>query len=324
MHVRSFAKPRVVVSKCLEFAACRYNGAKIPDKFIRQLEPFVSFKKVCPELAIGLGVPRDPIRILTYKNEYRLVQPATGKDLTSKMKIFTKKFSDALGEIDGFILKSRSPSCGIKDVKIKSGRDGKTLVGKGAGMFGGLIAERFPGLAVEDEGRLTNFRIREHFLTKIFLYADFREVKKARKIQKLIGFQANNKLLLMAYNQKQLRILGKIVANHEKHNIDRVLSDYQNNLYHALNKSPRYTSNINALMHALGYFSKQLLSEEKSYFLKSLDKYRNEQLPLSALTGIIRAWIIKYKNDYLAGQTFFEPYPNELISISDSGKGRSN
>ena len=320
--MRKFPKPNIVVSKCLEFADCRYDGSRIPDKFVRDLKPFVRFNKVCPEVAIGLSVPREPIKILSSNKKNRLVQQTTGKDFTGRMQKFAAKFAGSLENIDGFILKGRSPSCGIKDVKIKSGRDGKITVGKGSGMFGGYMVGKFPDLAVEDEGRLSNFKIREHFLTRIFIFAAFREVFKSKKIAKLVKFQADNKLLLMAYNQKQLRILGRITANHEKHDIERVMSDYRENLYNAFKRLPRFTSNINVLMHALGYFSKKLSREEKQYFLELLENYRKGQLPLSALSGIIRVWIIKYKNEYLADQTFFEPYPVDLVLITDSGKGR--
>jgi uncharacterized protein YbgA (DUF1722 family)/uncharacterized protein YbbK (DUF523 family) len=321
--MRPFQIPNIVVSKCLGFAACRYNAAMIPDKFIHRLEPFVNFIQVCPEVEIGLPVPREPIKILAVKDKFRLVQISTGNDYTGKMHKFSNDFARALEDIDGFILKSRSPSCGIKDVKIKSGTDGKRTVGKGVGMFGGIMLERFPESAIEDEGRLNNFKIREHFLTKIFINARFRQVKKSGKMSELISFHAANKLLLMAYNQKQLRILGKITANQNKYKIDRILSDYQTNLHQAFKRLPRFTSNINVLMHAMGYFSEQLSREEKRYFLDLLDGYRNGQLPMSVLSGIIRIWIIKYKVDYLAGQTFFEPYPNDLVSITDSGKGRN-
>jgi len=113
----SHPKPNVVVSKCLEFEACRYNGQMIHDAFVRKLEKHVNYVPVCPEVAIGLGVPRFPIRIVSPK-ERRLIQPATGRDITGDMSRFCEEFLSSLNEVDGFILKFRSPSCGFKDVRI--------------------------------------------------------------------------------------------------------------------------------------------------------------------------------------------------------------
>lgn len=317
-----FAKPRVVVSKCLEFAACRYNGAMIPSDVVRSLKPHVEFVPVCAEMEIGLGVPRDPIRIVAGESGLTLVQPSTGRDVTSDMNRFVDSFLGSLGEVDGFILKYRSPSCGLKEVKIFPAPAAKTTVGKTAGFFGGAVLERFPYLAVEDEGRLNNFRIREHFLTRIFTLAAFRGVMRAGAMRDLVAFQARNKLLLMAYNQKELRHLGRLVANLEKRPVPEVFAEYREHLRAALAAQPRYTSCINVLMHALGYFSEGLSSKEKAYFLASLDEYREARVPLSVPVGIIKSLIVRFDQGYLAQQSFFEPYPAGLVEITDSGKGR--
>ena len=81
--MQKFPKPIVVLSECLEFEACRYNGQVIPDSFVKQIEPYVNFMPVCPEIEIGLGVPRDPIRVISQGTETRLFQPVTGRDISS-------------------------------------------------------------------------------------------------------------------------------------------------------------------------------------------------------------------------------------------------
>jgi uncharacterized protein YbgA (DUF1722 family)/uncharacterized protein YbbK (DUF523 family) len=320
MKARKFQKPIIVVSRCIEFAACRWNGLMIQDNFVRQLMPFVEYRPICPEYEIGLGIPREPIRVIQAKDKRMLYQPATGKDFSAKMNKFAESYLRSLDEIDGFILKGRSPSCGIKDVKIYAGIDKAPLTGKGAGFFGETVIERFSDLPVEDEGRLTNFRIREHFLTRIFALAAWRNLPKS--MGPLVEFHGSNKLLLMAVNQKEMRALGKIVANHDKKKLEQVFKEYGIHFRMALATVPRISSNINVLMHALGYFKNELKAAEKSYFLKTLDKYRDGKIPSSVPVGIIHAWIARFEQQYLAGQTFFEPYPEELIRISDSGKGR--
>jgi uncharacterized protein YbbK (DUF523 family) len=177
MTVKSI-KPRVVVSKCLGFAACRYNGLMIPSPFVRKLKDQVDFIPVCPEQEIGLGVPRDPIRIVGNKDRRSLYQPATGRDLTREMNAFVGIFFKTVGPVDGFLLKSGSPSCGIKDVKVYPGltERQRPVTGKSYGFFGGRVLELYPGLAIEDEDRLENHAIRERFLARIFAQACIRKI----------------------------------------------------------------------------------------------------------------------------------------------------
>ncbi|HEX7320880.1 MAG TPA: DUF523 domain-containing protein [bacterium] len=161
-------RPVVCVSKCLGFAPCRYNGSIVRDGFVRKLKKRVKFITCCPEVEISLGVPRDPIRIVSVKGGYRLVQPATGLDVTKRMEKKCREILGALPVVDGFILKSRSPSCGLRDVKIYATPDSAVPAGKGTGFFARAVVKRFPELPIEDENRLKIYRCRERFLTKLF------------------------------------------------------------------------------------------------------------------------------------------------------------
>jgi uncharacterized protein YbgA (DUF1722 family)/uncharacterized protein YbbK (DUF523 family) len=285
----------------------------IPDRFVKQLEPHVVFRPVCPEVEIGLGVPRDPVRIVSEKGELHLLQPATGKDLSEKMGRFSNRFLTSLDEVDGFILKNRSPSCGIKDVKLFTRVDTEIPVGKTAGFFAAEVLERFPGLAIEDEGRLNHPKIRDHFLTKLFTLARFREAKKTNRLEALVHFHTTHKLLLTAYSQKMMRLLGRIVGHSEKRPTVDLFKEYEPHLRQALAHPPRSASNINVLMHALGHLSDELSKREKAFFLRTLERYREGRLPPSAALSILKAWIVRFQNGYLGEQIFFEPYPESLI-----------
>lgn len=319
-----FPKPVVVVSKCLGFDACRYNGETIDAPFVDKLKPWVTFLPVCPEVEIGLGVPRKPIRVVSVNGSHTLYQPATGSDFTRPMETFVTTFLNSLADVDGFLLKNRSPSCGVGDVKIHAGFEEGARTIRGSGFLGGAVLQRFAGLPVEDEGRIRNFTIREHFLTRIFLFARFREAKKSGSMKNLVAFHSLHKLLLMGYNQSQMRLLGRIVANREKADWETMTSRYEEHLKRALAHPPRFTAMINVLLHAFGGFSEQLTKEEKSFFLDGIEEYRDERIPLSALLQVLRAWSIRFRNDYLLGQIFLQPYPGQLVEITDSGKGRES
>ncbi len=316
-------RPRVVVSRCLNFEACRYNAQSIQDQFVAKLAERIDVITVCPEVEIGLGIPRDPVRIVVGKTGRRyLKQPNTSRDLTKLMKQFSADYLHSLQKVDGFVLKGRSPSCGIKDVKQYSNETEPQSLGKSAGFFGEAVLKHFSHLAVEDEGRLNNFRIREHFLTKLYMRARFRQLQKRPSMKALVNFHTEHKLLFMAYSQKELRCLGRIVANSEQRPLTALLESYAEALARAFVKMARFSSHINVLMHGLGYFSKQLTARERAHFLTTLEAYRTAKVPLSQPIGILQSWIQRFEEAYLAQQAYFDPYPLDLVEITDSGKGR--
>lgn len=319
--MKDFPRPKIVVSKCIEFAACRYNGLQIGSPLVRKLQDFVDFMPVCPEAEIGLGIPREAVRLVLVDDQIRMRKSMSGDDHTREMLEFSEKFLSDLPAVDGFILKSRSPSCGIKDVKLYK-EIGKVpaFSSKEVGLFGKAAQNKFGYLAIEEEGRLTNLHIREHFLSKLYTYAEFREL--GRTMKDLVKFHTDNKYLFMAYNQRQLKEAGKIVANHQKLPVSQVFESYEEVLHQIFNKAAGISANINVLMHLLGYFSKQLKAAEKAYFLEQMQLFRSRRIPLIGLTAILQSWVIRFEQDYLADQTYFEPFPVELMHITDSGKGR--
>lgn len=316
-------KPIVVVSRCLGFEGCRYNGQMDSSHLVESLKDFVDFITVCPEVEIGLETPREAIRLVK-EDEYtpiKLLQHSTERDLSKEMFEFGEAFLLNLPKVDGFILKSRSPSCGIKEVKIyKSMEKGSASV-KGKGIFAGIVMDKFPSLPIEDEGRIKNYNIRQHFLTKLYLMKNFRVIKESLLIEDLIEFHSSNKLLFMSYNQKQLKILGNILGSPGELGAQRVYEEYEKNLALALNKLPRYTSNINVLTRSMGYFSDKLTHREKKFILDTIEQYRESKVPFSVPLYVIKSNAIRFEERNLMNQSFFEPYPLELDNVTDSGKG---
>ena len=188
----SSIRPRVVISQCIEGDSVRWDGGVIASDFVALLKPHIDSIRVCPEVEIGLSVPRDPLRIIQETDQLRLIQPATGQDFTMKMQSFVSAFLDSLPAVDGFILVHRSPTSALGDARIYPNRKLKVAhIAKGPGFFGRAVLERFPYLAVEDDGRLRNPRIKAHFLTKLFTLARFRRVRSGH-MKDLVQFHSNN------------------------------------------------------------------------------------------------------------------------------------
>jgi len=312
-----YPKPNIVVSKCIEFDHCRYDGSIIRSDQVRELKSFVHFIPVCPEYEIHLGIPRDPIRLVKKDKTIELIQPSTGKTMTRDMNIFIDGFFNTLKDIDGFILKSRSPSCGLSDVKVYSSMEKGPAAGKSSGIFGGRVKQSYSNLAIEDEGRLRNPLIRDYFLKRIYTSASFREVKKKKKMSALIDFHARNKFLFMGYHQKNLELMGRIVANADHQDITKVLSDYDTILTKLFNKSPSCERNINVLQHIYGFFSDQVNEKEKKYYFETVELYQNGQISLATVLRILESWAVRFDQTYLLEQTFFNPYPKDLIHIEN-------
>jgi uncharacterized protein YbgA (DUF1722 family)/uncharacterized protein YbbK (DUF523 family) len=315
-----YPRPTVVVSRCLGFDACRYDGQIIHEDFVSRMREHVEFITVCPEVEAGLGIPRDPIRLVQGENGVQVVQPSTGNDFTQALRSVSTRFLEKLAEVDGFLLKNRSPSCGLTDAKVYPKVERSAALRSGPGVFAEEAQERFPHVIFQDEGRLTNAGLRHHFLTAIFTRARFREVRKKSAMGALVDFHSRNKYLLMTAHQAEMRKMGKAVANHERRPAAEVIQTYGDHLSKALARPPRYTANVNSLQHALGYVTDHITARERKYFLDLVDRYRDGQLPLSAVLTVIWGWIVRFEVEYLSDQTYFAPYPQDLIRPRDSAK----
>jgi len=287
----------------------------IPSDFVKALKPYVDYIPVCPEMEIGLGAPRETIRMVTANGSIRLMQPATGRDLTEKMNHFARGFLSSLPEVDGFILKFRSPSCGLKDIRVYSGAEKSRAVSKAPGFFGGAVMQSFSHLAVEDEGRLRNFNIREHFLTKLYALAFFRQARSEGRISSLIRFHEANKLLLSSHSQKETKMLGYILANHDGLSYADLSGRYQEHLTLALAWPPRSSSRANVFMHAMGYFKNDLTTRQKELFLQNIQRYKSKKLPSRALLAMLQSWAEGLGQEYLINQSIFQPFPEDLVEL---------
>ena len=250
-----FPRPTLVVSRCLGFEPVRYDAQIIRDDFVQRLAALCEPVVVCPEVEIGLGVPRPPIRLLREPDGALTVfQPDTGRDLTVAMYDFADGFLDGLPVVDGFVLKSRSPSCGLGDVKVYRPGDDGPPVGKSAGAFGGRVAERFPSAAVEDEGRLKDDQLRERFLTLLFGLARLRAVEASGKRSALVEFYSRYKYVLLAYDEPGLRELGRIVAGLAEAPWKETLARYRERFARSLAHAAHTSAHVNTLLGRQAYF----------------------------------------------------------------------
>ncbi|MFW5951806.1 MAG: YbgA family protein [Gemmatimonadota bacterium] len=249
----------------------------------------------------------------------RLVQPSTGHDLTDRMLGFSESFADATAEVDGLLLKSRSPSCGVGDVKVYAGE--APVTGKGRGMFAAVMMARHPHVPAEDEGRLTNAELRHHWLTRVWASARLRAAAE-RGPAGLVDFHTRYKLVLMAHSPAGQRELGRVVAEAGRSDFPTALARYRAAFAAALTEPASRGANLNAIQHAQGYFKRELGGREKRQFLSFQDEYRAGHVPFQALLAVLENWVERFDEPYLRQQWFFRPYPRALVTAADSGRAR--
>lgn len=308
-------KIRLGVSTCLLGEKVRYDGGHKHDRFITDtLGQYVEYVPVCPEVECGMGIPREPLRLVGNPESPRLITQNTKRDYTERMLLWARKRVKELEKenLCGFIFKKSSPSSGMERVKVynKKGVAEK----RGVGMFARIFMEHFPLLPVEEEGRLHDPKLRENFIERIFVFKRWRELlHQKKKPGHLVDFHTKHKLLILSHSQKHYGIMGKLVADAKRYPLNELYKRYQELLMEALSLKTTPKKNANVLLHLFGYFKKQLNSDEKREILELIDLYRMGYFPLIVPVTLINHFVRKYNQPYLKEQYYLHPHPLELM-----------
>lgn len=309
----SDSKAKIAVSSCLLGNSVRFNGGHCKDKFIcNQLSDFFDMMSFCPEVEMGMPVPRPTLRLVETAQGERLICPQTGDDYTEQIIAYSKEKVKALAEhnLSGIILKSASPSCGLFRVKKYTPAGNPNY--RSNGFFARTLKDYFPTLPIEEEGRLNDAGLRENFIYRVYTFQDWQEVKASHKIHELFQFHARHKYRLMAHNQNTVRLLGHYLANHTERSIEDTIEHYEKTFFKEISTPPSRKNHANSLAHVMGYFSKKISSEERQSLAKLIDDYRNNLIPLIVPMTRIRYYLDRFKDPYIDQQIYLYPHPAEL------------
>ena len=307
-------KIRLGISSCLLGANVRYDGGHQLDRYLRDtLGRFVDYVPVCPEVEMGLPIPRPTLRLVGEPGAQRLVFSSTGEDVTEGMTRWARKRLLELEQekLCGFIFKGRSPSSGMARVKLydRNGSPNKN----GVGLFAGLFMEHFPLLPVEEDGRLHDPRLKENFIEAIFTFQRWRQMlERNPAAAQLVAFHAQHKFLLMSHNVEVARQMGKLVARAGDLPAKELFSDYQQLLMKSVRQLPSVAKHVNVLQHLVGYFKKSLDADEKQEMLELIEQYRKGQVPINIPITLINHFVRKYRPPYLEEQYYLHPHPMQL------------
>ena len=265
----SFAhsKPRIAISACLTGHSVRYNGGhKASDLCRMQLEEHFDWLPVCPEVAIGLGVPRDPIRLVGDPSRPEVVGTRNpGMDLTGPLRSYGEQMAAELDDICGYIFMQKSPSCGLERVKVYQD-NGHPAFHSGRGVYAQAFCARRPDLPVEEEGRLHDPVLRENFISRVYAYADWqRLLAEGLSRGALVRFHSRYKYLLMANNPQAYRSLGRLLGGMSKDDDPQSIGPrYFSQLMQALRRCASRGTHCNVLQHLSGYFKDTLTPQDLS------------------------------------------------------------
>jgi uncharacterized protein YbgA (DUF1722 family)/uncharacterized protein YbbK (DUF523 family) len=309
-------KLKLGISSCLLGNKVRYNGGHTLDRFLVDvLGHYVDYVPVCPEVEIGLPIPREALRLVKYPGDEtpRLVTQKTGIDHTERMLTWSRSRLEQLEkeELCGYIFKSKSPSSGMERIKVYNEKG--TAQRNGVGMFARAFMERFPLMPVEDEGRLNDIGLRENFIVRAFTYHRWRKVLKVtRTINAVVNFHTKNKLLFMAHHLEMARQLGKLPAKPNEMPQEEFFTNYESLMMKLMTYKSTVKKNANVLYHMMGYFKKQLHPDEKQELVEVIEQYRLGYYPLVVPLTLLKHYVRKYDQPYLKDQYYLNPHPVEL------------
>lgn len=307
---------RIGVSSCLIGREVRFDGGHKRNDFLTEmLSNFVEFVPVCPEVELGLGVPRESVKLKRdVGGEVRMIASRSGADLTEGMRTFAERRVSALerADLSGYVLKKDSPSCGMERVRIyrPSGMPSRD----GRGLFAAALMDRMPNLPVEEEGRLSDAHLRENFIERIFAYNRMRALFGTRWSRAaLIAFHTAHKLTLMAHSPRAYAELGRLVAEVKTMAREELRTRYESQFMAAMKRLATAARHANVMHHMAGYLRGRLDDDSRSELMELIEEYQHGTVPLIVPLTMIRHWVRRFDIAYLKGQTYLEPHPRELM-----------
>lgn len=310
-------RPRLGISSCLLGNDVRYDGGHKRNEFLTgSLGPFVDWVPACPEVDIGLGTPRPPILLESDRvSGLRLVMPETGEDLTDRMTAYAERRIDALRteRISGYVLKSRSPTCGMEQVSVYDGKRDSGPVG--VGLFAAILKRSMPHLPLEEEGRLDDPCLREAFITRIFARARWLELKKAgTSLRGLTRFHARHKYLLMSRDPSAAGTLDDLLGDvyNGRAKVAQLAEDYGRTFSEALSRIPSRDSHVNVLQRMAEDGFERIETEDRDELRGTIHSYRSGDMPLAVPVTVLRRLVRKNDIKVLADDVYLEPHPEEL------------
>jgi uncharacterized protein YbgA (DUF1722 family)/uncharacterized protein YbbK (DUF523 family) len=310
-----YERIRIGISACLLGQEVRFDGGHKKDDFLTKvLGPHVEYVPVCPEVEMGLGTPRETLRLVRQDGSLRMITTRTAIDHTDGMNRWAARRLDALERenLFGYVLKKDSPSCGME--RVKTYGEAAMPVRDGRGLFASALLERMPLLPVEEEGRLSDPTLRENFIERVFAYRRLHDLFQARwTAGALVRFHTAHKMSLLAHSTTAYNELGRLVARAGDLGRADLRRAYEALFMRTLAIPASRARHTNVLQHMAGHLKKVVDDDSRGELAGCIDDYRRGLVPLIVPLTLVRHHVRRHQVTYLQGQVYLEPHPRELM-----------
>lgn len=304
---------RVGISSCLLGESVRYDSGHKHNRYITQiLGRFFDFVPACPEVAIGLGVPRTPIRLQGDPGNPRAVGVTDSTfDVTAELDAYARSRVEPSRALSAYIFKRGSPSCGMERVKVFDSNG--TPSAHGAGIFAKRLMQEIPLMPFEEEGRLTDPVLRENFITRVYVYHRWQcMLEEGVTPGRLVEFHTRHKMLIRAHGEVGYRRLGLLVADAGSRDLAQLADEYLGMLMRTMRRPATRKQHSNVLSHLAGYLKRRIDSGDKAELLRLIDEYRLGRVPLIVPITMLKHHFRRCPDPYVGHQFYLEPHPEEL------------
>tara|TARA_R110001632_G_scaffold114041_4_gene225230 strand:- start:118 stop:1065 length:948 start_codon:yes stop_codon:yes gene_type:complete len=310
-------KIKVGVSSCLLGNDVRFNGSNSHKKLVtNDLAELFEYHAVCAEIAAGFGVPREPIYLESSSGKIKVMTADTKVDVTDSLNKGCQKVLRGLPLLSGFILKKASPSCGQNTVKLYTEKK-DVIHTKADGKFVEALKNKYPFMPIEDEGRLNDPYLKEHFIKRVFLtYEAKNKVLAAKDFNELKIFHTRHKIILRLHHPINQKILGRLIADNSKNNFDLIKEQYLDIFLSSFQKVALRGNHYTILQRLLRDINKLISDEERADLQDTLKRFYDGVLPLAVPFEMVRHYLKRYKIDFLEKQSYLNLYPHNLGLMS--------
>lgn len=317
MNTQNSPTIKIGVSSCLLGERVRFDSGHKNNTYINGvLKDYFEFVPFCPEIEIGLGIPREAIRLVSRGDSVRCVGSKTADlDVTDALSDIAEQQRHWHDSLCGYILKKDSPSCGMERVKIYHQNMAKR---EGVGIYAKVLLDNYPHLPIEEEGRLQDMHLRENFIQRVFVYARWRQLQfNGLTLPKLQEFHAQHKYLLMSHNQGQVSVLGSLLAKANSAEVEIIAESYLEIMMKALKSIATRSNHVNTLQHIQGYLKRDLDREDKAELTEIITSYQQGLVPLIVPITLLRHHFRRHPNLYISNSTYMNPHPAELMLLNN-------
>jgi uncharacterized protein YbgA (DUF1722 family)/uncharacterized protein YbbK (DUF523 family) len=307
-------RPVMGIGSCLAGNAVRYNQqTNRPNQHVVAICENFEMKAFCPEMGIGMGVPRDPIHLVGTEHQVRALDVEThSHDYTDKLAAYAHTVLELAPELCAYILVKGSPSCGYERVK-RFTEKGHKVAADQLGIFAAALGRADPLLPLEDDGRLNDPGLRESFVTRAYTYHEWKQITaEGLTAHRLVQFYSRYKYLVMAHHVPAYKSLGRMLADAGKREPEKLGAEFIEMLMDALKRRATRRSHSNVLYHLAGYLKRKVEGEERQRLAALIEQYRTGIVPLVVPVTMLRHHFANHPNAYIDQQVFMAPYPDEL------------